>query len=68
MNRKAAPVFVLVGVNHVVELEFQVVIEGVRGIQHEGDIAIDDVSFTSGCKRVGKVVADISLQRVRASC
>lgn len=31
-------------------LPFRVVIEGVRGNGYHGDIAIDDVSFTSGCK------------------
>ncbi|XP_061173555.1 MAM and LDL-receptor class A domain-containing protein 2-like [Saccostrea echinata] len=31
-------------------LPFRVVIEGIRGKGYHGDIAIDDMSFTSGCK------------------
>ena len=31
-------------------LPFRVVIEGIRGKGYHGDIAIDDVSFTKGCK------------------
>lgn len=30
--------------------EFEIVIEGVRGSSYSGDISIDDVSLTPGCK------------------
>ena len=30
--------------------DFQFVIEGVRGTGYQGDIAIDDVSLSSGCQ------------------
>ena len=32
------------------------IIEGVRGYGYQGDISIDDITFTSGCKRLGKAV------------
>jgi len=31
-------------------INYQVVFEGVRGSDYQGDIAIDDISFTPGCK------------------
>ena len=31
-------------------VNFRLVIEGTRGTSYKGDIAIDDVSFTPGCK------------------
>ena len=31
------------------------IIEGIRGKNYQGDIAIDDISFTAGCKRLGKI-------------
>ena len=34
--------------------DFQVVISGVAGTSFQGDIAIDDVAFTSDCFAVGK--------------
>ena len=30
--------------------EFEIVIEGKRGLSYTGDISIDDVSLTPGCK------------------
>jgi len=32
---------------------FQVIFEGVRGDSYTGDIGLDDVSFTPGCKAYG---------------
>ena len=31
-------------------MTFKVVIEAIRGKSYQGDIAIDDISFTPGCK------------------
>ena len=31
------------------------IIEGIRGNGYQGDIAIDDISFTPGCRRLGKI-------------
>lgn len=42
---------------------YQVIIEGVIGTSHKGDIAIDDISFTSECQpQVGKSFSHLSLQ------
>ena len=35
---------------------FQVIIEGVRGTGYSGDISLDDISFTPGCKFNGALL------------
>ena len=37
---------------------YQVVIEGRRGVNYLGDIAIDDISFTTGCNPDNKATLD----------
>ncbi|PIK60268.1 putative MAM and LDL-receptor class A domain-containing protein 1 isoform X2 [Apostichopus japonicus] len=39
---------------------FQVVIEGIRGITEDGDISIDDISFTPGCRAAGYDIPVVS--------